>query len=82
MTILHVQILIIVLSLQVSWTEFFIRFFIFPSVNSVKIAGVGMILVVMGQTVRSLAMITCGESFNHIIQNYKKQNHVLVTSGM
>ena len=80
--LLYVQVLIIIHSLQVSWTEFFIRFFIFPSLNSVKFAVVGMIFVVIGQAVRSLAMITCGESFNHIIQNFKKKNHVLVTSGM
>mmetsp|Transcript_11390 Transcript_11390/g.16577 ORF Transcript_11390/g.16577 Transcript_11390/m.16577 type:complete len:278 (+) Transcript_11390:127-960(+) len=70
------------IAMMVSWTEFFIRFFIFPSLNSVKFAVVGMIFVVIGQAVRSLAMITCGESFNHIIQNFKKKNHVLVTSGI
>ena len=29
-----------------------------------------------------MAMITCGESFNHIIQQSKKDSHKIVTDGM
>ena len=27
-------------------------------------------------------MITAGQSFNHVIQTYKKENHVLITHGI
>jgi hypothetical protein len=33
--------------------------------------------VIVGQVSRSLGMVTCGESFNHMIQKSKKNNHVL-----
>jgi protein-S-isoprenylcysteine O-methyltransferase len=39
-------------------------------------------LLLISQAVRSLAMITCGESFNHLIQTQKKDNHVLITHGI
>lgn len=66
----------------VSWIEFWIRFAFFPFVNCVPVSSIGLVLVVSGQIVRALAMITCGESFNHLIQQTKKDNHVLITHGM
>ncbi|KAK2050515.1 isoprenylcysteine carboxyl methyltransferase [Colletotrichum somersetense] len=43
---------------------------------------VGLALVVVGQAVRSLAMVTAGQSFNHTIQHYRAESHTLVTSGV
>jgi protein-S-isoprenylcysteine O-methyltransferase len=42
----------------------------------------GVVMVVMGQAIRSLAMMTAGESFNHLIQTRRKSNHVLITHGI
>jgi protein-S-isoprenylcysteine O-methyltransferase len=42
----------------------------------------GFVLVLVGQTVRSLAMVTAGKSFNHIVQHQKKETHRLVTTGV
>ena len=66
----------------VSWIEFWIRFSFLPFVNNVPVSTIGLILVTSGQIVRALAMITCGESFNHLIQQTKKDNHLLITHGM
>lgn len=65
-----------------STTEFWLRFLLLPSLRSGYVALVGLGLVLLAQTIRSLAMATCGESFNHRIQTTKKQNHVLITHGM
>ncbi|KAJ4416432.1 farnesyl cysteine-carboxyl methyltransferase [Gnomoniopsis sp. IMI 355080] len=43
---------------------------------------VGLALVVVGQVVRSVAMIQAGPSFNHIVQQTQKQEHILVTTGI
>uniref|UniRef100_A0A7R9W1N7 Protein-S-isoprenylcysteine O-methyltransferase n=1 Tax=Pseudictyota dubia TaxID=2749911 RepID=A0A7R9W1N7_9STRA len=67
----------------VSWAEFWVRFALFPSVNggdALSVAGFGLVL--MGQLCRTLAMVTCGESFNHVIQLAKKDNHKLVNHGI
>lgn len=70
------------IAILASITEFSIRFIFFPSVSSKFLFVSGGLLVVLGQCIRSLAMITCGESFNHIIQHSKKKNHVLVQHGI
>jgi protein-S-isoprenylcysteine O-methyltransferase len=44
--------------------------------------GCGMVIVVVGQAIRSAAMMTAGESFNHLIQTRRKANHVLITHGI
>jgi protein-S-isoprenylcysteine O-methyltransferase len=38
--------------------------------------------VLVAQSIRSAAMATAGESFNHYIQASKKSNHKLVTAGI
>lgn len=42
----------------------------------------GLALVVVGQAVRSAAMLHAGASFNHQIQWAKSESHVLVTTGV
>lgn len=42
----------------------------------------GFILVAVGQGVRTAAMAQAGTSFNHIVQSRKKDDHVLVKSGI
>ena len=44
--------------------------------------GLGVLLIAFGQYLRSAAMATAGTSFNHLIQSTKKDDHVLVTSGV
>lgn len=66
----------------ISWVEFFLRILFFPAINSSRLFHLGIVCVLVGQTVRSLAMVTCGESFNHFIQRDKKDTHVLVTHGI
>lgn len=42
----------------------------------------GLALVVAGQVVRSAAMAQAGPSFNHIVQQTQKREHILVTTGV
>ncbi|CAL9730837.1 protein-S-isoprenylcysteine O-methyltransferase [Monosporozyma unispora] len=42
----------------------------------------GIILVIVGQLVRSLAMHTAGKSFSHIVKVEKENDHKLVTNGV
>lgn len=46
----------------------------------VTLTGIG--LVVIGQVVRSAAMVQAGPSFNHIVQQTQKREHILVTTGI
>ncbi|KAJ4419768.1 farnesyl cysteine-carboxyl methyltransferase [Gnomoniopsis sp. IMI 355080] len=49
---------------------------------SIVLTLVGVAVVVLGQTVRSVAMMQAGKSFNHHVQETKKASHVLVTTGL
>ncbi|OAA64135.1 protein-S-isoprenylcysteine O-methyltransferase [Akanthomyces lecanii RCEF 1005] len=51
------------------------------ALGSVCVA-LGLVLVLVGQAVRSAAMLHAGASFNHQIQWKKSDAHVLVTSGV
>jgi protein-S-isoprenylcysteine O-methyltransferase len=74
----------------VSWIEFWIRFIgvvqDVPILHAFHlpqyISYIGVCILVMAQCIRSIAMATAGESFNHLIQTSKKQNHKLITNGI
>ncbi|CZT24921.1 related to prenyl cysteine carboxyl methyltransferase Ste14 [Ramularia collo-cygni] len=42
----------------------------------------GVTFILLGQTVRSIAMKQAGTNFNHIVATEHRQNHILVTRGM
>jgi protein-S-isoprenylcysteine O-methyltransferase len=42
----------------------------------------GLVLVVLGQFVRSLGMITAASNFHHYVQEYKALGHKLITHGI
>jgi len=65
----------------ISWMEFWIRFFFFPSHKN-QLFHVGIVVCLFGQMIRTLAMKTCGENFNHFIQHTKQPYHILVTNGI
>ena len=66
--------------------EILITSFFFPALqdaySNVYTIGLGLVLVIMGQVIRSIAMAQAGVSFNHIPAKSKKNDHVLVTSGL
>ncbi|KAI9641456.1 farnesyl cysteine-carboxyl methyltransferase [Ciborinia camelliae] len=43
---------------------------------------IGLILIIVGQTIRSVAMVQAGRSFNHIVQFTRSRSHTLVTNGL
>ncbi len=55
---------------------------VFPTASSTTAVGFGMAFIIVGQYVRTAAMAQAGNSFNHVVQSTKKDDHVLVTSGV
>ena len=51
-----------------------------PSRTGVVVAG--LVVVAVGQTVRTAAMVQAGRSFNHTIQRKRATSHELVTDGI
>jgi len=67
-----------------SWIEFFVEFYFLPegfkSVSSLVLFGV--LICIVGDVLRKMAMFHAGNSFCHIVQSSKREDHVLVTSGV
>jgi len=53
-----------------------------PAAATRLVVLIGFVLVLGGQAVRSLAMVTAGRSFNHVVQQQKRETHQLVTTGI
>ena len=66
-----------------SWIEFALELWLFPEMKNVfTISFVGLVLMVLGEGLRKLAMITAGSNFTHHVQSRKEEGHVLVTHGI
>lgn len=42
----------------------------------------GLVLIVIGQMTRTMAMAQAGTNFSHLVQSKRKEGHVLVTDGV
>lgn len=66
-----------------SWAEFWLENWVFPTLKQHQaISLVGLLVCLLGETVRKLAMIHAGTNFNHVVQGTKDENHHLITSGI
>jgi protein-S-isoprenylcysteine O-methyltransferase len=63
------------------WESFRLPPFL-PTLPPISFLLLGFFLVAVGQGVRTAAMAEAGKSFNHIVQSRKKDDHVLVQSGI
>ena len=43
---------------------------------------IGMVMIIIGETIRKTGMLTAQRNFTHDVQIYKRDGHVLVTSGI
>ncbi|KAJ8328434.1 hypothetical protein BDV3_005680 [Batrachochytrium dendrobatidis] len=63
--------------------EFLVETFFFPSFKVFSwINGLGFLVVIASQILRSVAMITAGSNFTHYISEDKKEDHILITTGI
>ena len=67
----------------VSWVEFAIEFYLYPVMKTQFILSfVGLCLVIFGEVMRKLAMVTAKSNFTHLVQFTKRKEHILVTWGI
>lgn len=68
----------------VCFVEFWIEWLIFPNLKQYFqwVTVLGLALVIFGQVLRTVAMYTAGTNFTHLVAEYKRRNHRLVTSGV
>ncbi|KAH9482568.1 Protein-S-isoprenylcysteine O-methyltransferase [Psilocybe cubensis] len=63
--------------------EYLISLYFFPSFKSWPyVSQIGILMVIVGQTLRSSAMIHASTSFSHTVAFHKRDSHKLVTDGI
>ena len=66
-----------------SWFEFLLELWLFPNLKRhCFISCIGLVLMIGGEVIRKLAMITAKSNFSHIVESRKEKGHVLVTQGV
>lgn len=71
------------LAMLVSWLELWLGVWLVPGWKyQPLVTGAGVMLCLLGETVRKAAMLEAGRSFNHLVQSTKSEDHQLVTSGV
>lgn len=64
-------------------SEFLIEYYLFPQMKTWGILNkIGLVLVILGQAARTLAMFSAKSNFSHHVEYYKEEHHVLVTGGI
>lgn len=64
--------------------EYFIELLLFPSLKRemYMVYVIGFLISVIGQGVRIVAMHTCQENFNHVVQEKQEEGHQLIKVGI
>ena len=66
-----------------SWLEFWVELHFFPGLKALRVLfWVGLVMVILGEILRKVAMFTAGSNFTHQVQNIKRPNHTLITTGV
>ncbi|OCK82689.1 prenyl cysteine carboxyl methyltransferas-like protein Ste14 [Lepidopterella palustris CBS 459.81] len=70
----------------VAFIETFITSYFFPDwqsrINPPPVVFLGLTMIIIGQSVRTVAMAQAGTNFNHQVQSQRNEGHELVTSGL
>nr|AFK34748.1 unknown [Lotus japonicus] len=71
------------LAMMFSLLEYCIEVVLFPELKEHwVISDLGLALVVIGEIIRKMSIITAGKSFTHLIRVYHDENHQLITHGV
>lgn len=72
------------LAMFISWSEYFIQLWLVPHVKLgfSMVSYAGLVICLLGELTRKLAMLQAGRNFNHIVQSSKADEHKLVTQGV
>ena len=71
------------LAMLFSVLEYFIEIVLFPELKEQwLISNFGLAMVVIGESMRKIAIITAGKSFTHLIRTYPDDQHKLITHGI
>lgn len=72
-----------VIALMLSLMEYWSEWYVWPEIKSINfISNIGMTIVIVGEALRKVSMVTAKSNFNHYVQYDKAEDHELVTHGV
>lgn len=72
-----------VLAMGFAMLEHLTEMLIFPEIKEYWfISNIGLLMVLIGEILRKLAVVTAGRAFTHVIRIYHEDQHQLVTNGV
>jgi len=72
-----------IIALGASFVEYFLELYFLPSLKSIRIVtAIGIIVMLGGQIIRTIAMWTAGSNFHHLVRERREKKHTLVRSGI
>ena len=72
-----------VLAMLLSLLEYFLEILLFPGLKEFWwMSNLGLALVLIGELVQKMAIITAGRAFTHLIKIYHEEHHKLITHGV
>ncbi|XP_019107461.2 protein-S-isoprenylcysteine O-methyltransferase A [Beta vulgaris subsp. vulgaris] len=72
-----------IVAIVCSLLEYWLEVTYFPGLKEYWwISNVGLAMVIMGETIRKVAMVTAGRAFTHLIKIHHEEQHRLVTHGV
>ncbi|KAL6843860.1 hypothetical protein ACP4OV_026431 [Aristida adscensionis] len=72
-----------VLAMSFAMLEHLTEALLFPELKEYWfVSNVGLLMVIIGEIIRKLAVVTAGRAFTHVIRIYHEDQHQLVTNGV
>lgn len=66
-----------------SLLEYFVEIVLFPGLKEYWwVSNTGLAMVVIGEVIRKMAIITAGRAFTHLIKVHHEEHHQLITHGV
>ncbi|XP_044460912.1 protein-S-isoprenylcysteine O-methyltransferase B-like isoform X2 [Mangifera indica] len=71
------------LAMAFATMEYLVEIFFFPGLKEYWwISNAGLAMVIIGEIIRKMAIITAGQAFTHLIKIYLEEHHQLVSHGI
>jgi protein-S-isoprenylcysteine O-methyltransferase Ste14 len=72
-----------VLAMGFAMLEHLTEILILPEVKEFWfVSNTGLVMVIIGEIIRKLAVVTAGRAFTHVIRTYYEDQHQLITHGL
>ncbi|XP_039129963.1 probable protein-S-isoprenylcysteine O-methyltransferase isoform X2 [Dioscorea cayenensis subsp. rotundata] len=71
-----------VIMIACAFVEYTIELAIFPALKNQWLSKAGLVMVLVGEAIRKISILTAGRAFTHTIRTHHEDHHKLITHGI